>query len=166
MQNTPRLITDDGQSMGAPEITIVPAIGAHIAALKANLRAEDEAEIVRFGITVQKALWYSYRNSLTRKTALIDGVVAACWGVHGVFMGNTGVPWLITTSEVRRISPLLFARIYQQEVLSMLKMFRKLENYVDPAYTSAVRLLEIIDFKVSDPEMLKGVSVRKFTRMA
>lgn len=166
MHTIPRLIVDDGSGMSVPEVSIVPTVGAHIAALKANLRPEDEAEILRFGITVQKALWYSYRNSLVRKTALIDGVVAACWGIHGVFMGTTGVPWLITSPEVKRISPLRFARIYQQEVLSMLNMFSKLENYVDPAYTSAIRLLEIIDFEVGDPETLRGVSVRKFTRMA
>lgn len=152
--------------MSAPEITIVSTIGPHIAALKSNLRSEDEAEILRFGMSVQKALWYSYRQSLIRKTALIDGVIAACWGVHGVFMGNTGVPWLITTPEVKKISPLRFARIYQQEVLSMLNMFGKLENYVDPAYSSAIRMLEIIDFRVGEPEMLNGVLVRKFTRMA
>lgn len=147
-------------------IKIVPATAAHIAELKQNLRPEDATEILRFGVTIQHALWYSYRRSLVRKTALIDGAVAACWGCHGVFMGNTAVPWLMTTHEVKKVSPLRFARFYQHEVLQMLRMFPKLENYVDSEYSAAIRLLEIIGFKVNEPEMLQGASVRKFEMRA
>lgn len=145
---------DDGNTAAPPAVSIVPTIPAHINALKANLRPEDAAEILRFGITINKALWYSYKHSLIRKTAMIDGEVVACWGLHGTFLGNTGQPWLMTTPGVKKVSPLKFTRIYQQEVMEMLKIFPKLVNYVDSGYANAVRLLEIIGFVVEEPKKM------------
>lgn len=144
------VMKNDSYIVISPTVAIVPTVPWHINALKENLRAEDAAEILSFGVTVQKALWYSYKYSLVRKTALIDGEVAACWGCGGVFMGSTGQPWLITTPEVRKVSPLKFCRIYQQEVLVMLKLFPRLEHYVDLEYSSAVRLLKNTGFTVHD----------------
>lgn len=158
----PRLITDDNRVTTSPVVTIVPTVPAHIAALKKNLRQEDADEILRFGLSVQHALWYSYRRSLIRKTALVDGVVAAAWGVHGVFMGQKGQPWLLTSPEIKRVSALRVAREYQKEVLEMLNIFPVLENYVDSAYPAAIRLLEIVGFMVGEPEILHGALVRKF----
>ncbi len=164
MKQRPKLIMDEEHVVSRPVVSIVPTIPAHINALKANLRPEDAAEILRFGVTIQKALWYSYKHSLIRKSALIDGEVVACWGIHGTFMGNTGQPWLMTTPGVKKVSPLKFARIYQQEVMEMLKLFPRLVNYVDSEYASAIRLLEIIGFTVEEPQKMgtEGGLYRKF----
>ncbi len=162
MKGIPRLIMDDGHKSAAAIVTIVPTEPWHIGELKKNLRPEDAQEILRFGVSVQHALWYSYKHSLIRKTALIDGVVAAVWGVHGTFLGKTGVVWLLTSPDVKKISPLKFARIYQQEVLEMLTKFQKLENYVDSAYDSATRLLEIIGFELEEPEKIGTGMFRRF----
>jgi len=153
---------DDGKKSIIPIISVINTTPAHINYIKKNLRTEDEAEILRFGVTVPHALWYSYKHSLVRKTALIDGIVAACWGIHGNLLGNKAFPWLMTTPEVNRVSPLKFARIYQQEVVEMLTKFNKLENYVDPSYSAAVRLLEIIGFKVEKPEKVGSGMGSKF----
>lgn len=146
----------------APMVTIVDAIGPHTISLKDNLRTQDADEILRFGITVQHALWQSYKTSVIRKTALIDGRVAAMWGVAGVFMGRVGVPWLLTSPEVKKVSPLRFCRIYQIEVMNMLKLFPRLENYVAMEYTAAIRLLEIIGFTVESPQKLGNGMFCKF----
>lgn len=148
--------------MTAPVVSIVESIGPHTVSLKDRLRPQDAQEILRFGITVQHALWYSYRNSLIRKTALIDGTVAAMWGCNGIFMGRVGTPWLLTSPEVHKVSPLKFTRIYQQEVVKMLKMFPRLENYVDAEYSGAIRLLEIIGFTVEEPQKMGTGMYRKF----
>ncbi len=162
MISIPRLIMDDGHNIAIPSVSIVPATSSHISALKLNLRPEDAEEIVRFGVTIQKAVWYSYKHSLIRKTALINGIVAACWGCSGVFMGQVGIPWLMTTPEVKKVSPLRFARIYQQEVMEMLKIFPRLENSVDSEYDSAIRLLEIIGFTIENPQKIPNGMCRKF----
>ncbi len=159
------LIIEQSLEEITPVITIVPTTPSHIAELKSNLRPEDADEILRFGVTIQRALWYSYKHSLIKKTALIDGKVAACWGVTGTFMGKNGVPWLMTTSEVKRVSPLKFVRIYQEEVHSMLKLFTGLENYVDAEYSSAIRLLEIIGFTLEEPQKVGTGMYCKFWMM-
>lgn len=160
----PKLIIDDGCSMTVPLVSIVPTIPAHIGELKSNLRPEDAEEILRLGMTINHALWRSYRSSLICKTALIDDKVAAIWGVHGTFMGNIGTPWLMTSGEVSKVSPLKFARIYQDEIIKMLKMFQRLENYVDSDYSAAIRLLEIIGFTVDKGNKLSpaGNAYRRF----
>lgn len=159
---TPKLITENENRMAPPVVTIVTTAPSHIRKLKENLRPEDANEILRLGTTISKVLWYSYKNSVLSKTALIDGVVAACWGVGGIFLGKVGQPWLMTTPEIKRVSPLKFARVYQQEVIEMLRLFPKLENYVDAEYTAAVRLLEIIGFTINDPESIADAMYRKF----
>lgn len=150
------------QELVKPIVSIVPTTSSHIAYIKANLRPEDEAEILRFGVTVKHALWYSYKHSIVRRTALIDGVVVACWGMQGTLLGKTGIPWLMTTSGVKKVSPLKFARIYQSEVIEMLNIFNRLENYVDAEYTAAIRLLEIVGFALEDVTKIGNGMYRKF----
>lgn len=164
MVSIPRLVMDDGRSVDNYELNIVNTCPEHISALKKNLRVEDANEIMRFGISIKHALWYSYKQSIVRKTALINGSVAACWGVSGVFMGNVGRPWLMTTPEVNKVSALKFARVYQQEVYDMLNLFPKLENYVDAEYSSAIRLLDIVGFEIDVGRKISsyGNAYRKF----
>lgn len=133
-------------------VEIVDSLPSHVAQLKGNLRPEDIKEVLRLGVSVERALWRSYKESLIRKTALIDGRVAAMWGAKGGVMAKEGMVWLLTSPDVKKVSPLQFARIYQEQVYNMLKIFPILENYVDASYSSAIRLLEIIGFTVYEPE--------------
>lgn len=137
-----------------PEITIVQTTPEHLRALVPVLRESDRKEIVSFGISPEKALWRSYKGSVIKKTAFIDGKIAAVWGVHGSFMGTKGAPWLLTSEEVYKISPLKFARIYQKEVAEMQSLFPVLENYADASYNGAIRLLGIIGFDLGEPETM------------
>lgn len=152
---SPELIRQErkGGSM-APEITIVDARPEHVAALKGNLRSEDANEILRFGMSIQHALWRSYKNSVYRKTALVDGEIAAMWGACGVLLGNKAQVWLMTTPDVYKVFPLKFARIYQQEAHKMLHMFPLLENYALAEYDAAIRLLDICGFSIGEPESM------------
>ena len=136
----------------APEITIVDSIPEHVGILKSNLRNEDANEILRLGMTIQYSLWRGYRDSVYRKTALVDGVPAAMFGVLGTLLGNKAQIWLMTTPDVYKVSPLRFARTYQEEVHKMLKIFQRLENFVDVEYHAAIRLLDIIGFNIGEPE--------------
>ncbi|MFA7278768.1 MAG: phage protein Gp13 family protein [Sterolibacterium sp.] len=154
------------ETVGAETIlAIVEALPIHVGELKESLRTQDADEILRFGVTIDQALWSSYRRSVMRKTALINGKVAAIWGVGGPFLGNIGQPWLITSNEVHKVSPLKFARIYQQEVDNMLKLFPKLVNWVDNDYTAAIRVLDIVGFTIEEPEPMGkyNAQYRKFS---
>lgn len=145
-------------------VSIVDTLPHHLRELAANIRHEDEREILAFGLSPNKALWRSYKASIYTKTALIDGKVAGVWGVAGTFMGDVGEPWFITTHEIKKISPLRIARDYMREVQKMLEMFDKFENFVDARYDSAIRLLDIAGFTLYDASPLEenGYLFRKF----
>lgn len=160
--NALQLVSMNEDPVALPEIVIVPATPAHIRELSQTIREKDRAEIENYGFSCAKGLWRSYKQGLNNQTALINGKVAACWGVCGVYLGDVGQPWLLTSEEVYKISPLRFARIYQREVYAMLEVFSRLENYVCASYPEAIRLLSIIGFTIGEPEKLGNGNYRHF----
>lgn len=145
------------------KIVIVPTQPHHLRELGKNLRPEDEAEITAF-LKPSVTLWRSYKRSLITKTALLDNKVVACWGVAGVFMGELGQPWLLTSPLVYEIPAKQFVKVYQSEVESMFKIFNKLSNYVAPEYKAAIKLLKMTGFTVDEPLPFHGVLMCKFHR--
>lgn len=129
---------------------IIPAESKHIALLKERLRVNDAAEITGAGLSVQKALWRSYRGSIVAKTALVDGRVAAMWGCGGLALGKIGEPWLLTSSDVEALS-LDFARETRKEVAAMLEMFPRLQGVVAADYKQACAFLRFLGFRLSEP---------------
>lgn len=108
-------------------------------------------EALGLGLDPEKAVFFSYRGGLWRRTALINGRVAAMWGLAGTPMGLVGQPYLITSPVCQEISPIRFARVYREEVKTMKKLFPILENYVDASYEGAVRMLRIAGFELKGP---------------
>lgn len=153
-------MTDAPQA--TPEIVIVPTTAAHIRELMGTIREKDRLEIENFGWTHGKGLWRSYKQGLGNSCALIDGKVAAVWGVCGSYLGDTGQPYLLTSDQVYKVSPLRFAKIYQREVYKMLEHFSRLENWVCAGYPEAIRLLSIIGFTIGEPEKVGAGMYRKF----
>lgn len=143
---------EDVAPLAEPVIEIIASTSAHVRELMGTIRPDDRRELEAWGFTCGRGLWRSYKHGLMNHTATIDGKVAAMWGVGGIYMGTVGQPWLLTSLEVKKMSPLKFAKIYQREVKKMLKVFKYLENYVLSDYNEAVRLLQIVGFKIGDPE--------------
>lgn len=145
-------------------IEITPATEAHARELIRRLRAADRAEIMSGGLRPGRAVLASLRSSVWSRAALVDGEVAAIWGVGGSLLGGLGRPWLLTGTACERVSPLRFARIYRGQVVSMLTTFARLENFVDTEYTGAVRMLRLAGFSIDDPEPIgkNGALFRRF----
>lgn len=146
------------------KIQIVVSNLHHVMELSKTMNQEDKDEVTSLGMSPKKALFYSYKYSLLRRTALVEGQVAAMWGVFGVPMGVTGQPYLLTSPLVKSIKVKEFVSIYKNEVQQMKKLFPVLENYVDASYQGAVRMLKIAGFSL-EPVTLSGKSFYKF-RMA
>ena len=146
-----------------PNLMILPATLEHVRELGETMREADRREIEIFGISYRQGLWRSYKQGMMNRTAIIDGKVAAMWGVGGSYMSDIGQPWLLTSHAIHKISPLRFAREYQREVYEMLKIFDKLENWVDNDYEGAIRLLSIVGFTIGEPEKMGNGIYRKFT---
>jgi len=158
-----QLVASNETVKSMADVVMVPTTAAHIREIKKTIRDKDRAEIESFGISCAKGLWRSYKHGMGNQTAIINGHVAAIWGVGGCYIGNVGAPWLMTSKYIALISPLRFARLYQQEVYKMLNMFPYLENYVDASYEEAVRLLSIVGFTIGDPERIGNGVYKKFS---
>lgn len=160
-------ISNDNYEPYVPVVEILPTTAAHIRELQRTIREADRKEIENYGFSCAKGLWMSFKRGLGNNTALVDGRVAAIWGCAGCYLGSTGQPWLLTSPEVEKVSPLYFARLYQREIYKMLNLFPTLTNYVAADYEKAIRLLQIIGFEIGEPEILGfGGIYRKFTKKA
>lgn len=133
-------------------IEVVQATPAHVRSLCRTLREGDRKEITCAGLRPFRVILHSYRQSVIRKTALIDGEVAAMWGCAGTLLCDKGEPWLITGQAAVKLHPVKFAALYRKEVQAMLRIFPRLVNKVDADYNQAIRLLEIAGFKLGNPE--------------
>lgn len=147
------------------EIEVIDATHAHIRELAKNLRNDDRHEIESYGIPIYRGLRSSFRGSLICKAVLVDNKVAAIFGVGGTNFGDKGIPWLLTTPVCEQVSALKFCRIYQEELLKLLKLFKHLENFVSAEYYKSIKLLDNIGFTLSEPEPMgkNGAMFRKFS---
>lgn len=137
--------------MTSKSVRIVESSPWHVRDLGQNLREGDYREGLALGYKPANLLFYSYRQGLMRRTAFVDGQIAAMWGVAGIPMGLVGRPYLITSPACEEISPIRFVSIYRKEVVEMGKLFPLLENYVDSSYIKAVRMLELAGFTIDEP---------------
>lgn len=128
-------------------ITVVPCLPKHIIELRKNLREDDAREIRNFGLCIRRTLWRSFNETLEPKTVLVGDKVAGVFGCCGTVLGQVGQPWMLAT-PVADEYPLQFCLLYRQEVRKMLDNYPVLENIVDASYSKAIKLLEIIGFKV------------------
>lgn len=127
------------------------------------LRDQDRREIEITGYNVANALAASYQHALLKRTAFVDGEIAAMWGVCGIPLSMVGQPYLVTSQAVENVSPLTFARYYKREIPEMLRLFPVLENYVDADYDGAIRMLKIAGFTLDNPIQI-GPAKHQFYR--
>ena len=139
------------------------AIG-DVYALARSLRPGDRAEIISVGKDPRRVLRIALRRSLVPpKVALVDGEVAAMWGIGGDVLSESGEPWLMTGTACDRV-PISFLRIAKAELALMLALKPRLENYVAADYPKAIRLLEGLGFVIDAPEPIgpKRALFRRF----
>ncbi len=129
---------------------IVECTPSHIREIGPRLRAGDAREITCLGLSVRSVLWQTYRHGLMRRAVLVDGTIAAVWGVGGSALGGIGNPWLLTAPEIERIK-VSFVREARAEIAEMTRVFPKLENYVAAEYVKACRFLELLGFSLDAP---------------
>lgn len=132
-------------------IEILDSTAAHARELSQTMREQDRLEALRMGLDPRKAIFYVYRRAFFRKTVLVDGRVAAMYGIVGSPIQHVNYPYLMTSSEVQKVPPLVFTRVYLKAVKEMTTLASLLEGYVDFEYSEAIRLLRIAGFTLSKP---------------
>lgn len=143
-------------------INIVPTEKEHGSYILETLRPEDRKEIESAGNTPERAIFLTLKCAIYSKTALVYDKPAAIWGIAGNVLSDTGVPFLLTGTEVYKVSPMAFSRIYLRELSEMKQYFPRLENYVDSTYTGAVKMLKIAGFSLDEPFKAGDGSYQKF----
>ena len=147
-------------------IEIVPTVPAHLRELAGHMQDSTIEMAKKLGLTPRKALWRSFKQSLFCKTAIINGKVGAIWGVAGALFSEVGQPWLVMSPDVEEY-PMRVAFAYRREMREMQKMFPVLEDYVDETNHKAIRLLELMGFKLDKNEITLGDAVlRRAVRRA
>jgi hypothetical protein len=132
-------------------IVIRRATITDVDAVIARLHPSDAAEAAMVVKDLRRALRWAFAASLIPpKAALVDGDLAALWGLCRLAFPNTGEPWLMTGRAAGRV-PLAFARIARRELAAMLAVKPRLESCVAADNTKALRLLAALGFHSDEP---------------
>lgn len=129
----------------------MPAEVGHIYRLADTLRPGDRREVLALCSNVRRAIRDVFRGSFYRRTALVDGEVAAVWGMGGPLLSDTAQVWMLTTPAVERV-PVSYAKLARRGVLEMLAIKPRLEGLVAVDYPEAVGFLRLIGFTIHDPQ--------------
>lgn len=149
--------------MNDRRIRIAPSEIGDVYRLAAHLRENDRLEITGLDLDPTSVIRSSFRSAVLRRTAFVDGEIAAMWGLGGVMLSDDGAPWLMTAPAIERI-PVSFVRLARVEVSEMLAMRSHLSNVVMASYRSACRFLDVLGFHLDEPVPLgpHNVPFRKF----
>ena len=133
------------------DVLIRPTEPGDAARLSANLRPADLAECRAYGRTENTAaIESSVRRSLLCWTGLVDGELAAIFGVAPVdLLGGIGSPWMLGTPVLDRHSRVLVAAT-PYYINRMLDAFPHLINCVHTKNHTSVRWLRRIGFTLHE----------------
>ncbi len=102
-----------GYAISVPRVVVRKAELRDVYTLARGLRESDRAEQIALGKDPKRILRFSFRHSLSApEVCVIDGEVAAMWGLGGDILSDEGQPWLMTGPAVERI-PVSFVKIAQ-----------------------------------------------------
>lgn len=115
------------------------------------MRDQDVAECLACGINPRAAVTEGVTRSTWSLTALVDGEVAAIFGVAplGGVLDPRGVPWLLGTPLVPKYRRIL-ARHAAPYIRTMLRAYPHLVNHVHARNTVAVAWIKRMGFTVHD----------------
>jgi hypothetical protein len=135
-------------------IEIVDAKPVHVGLIARRLRPEDCVEIVALHGEPRKAIRRVFRGSPYRRAALVDGEIAALWGLYGTLLSTEAYVWLASTPDLSRVSAVKVVRTARKELAEMLQSREVLRGHVAADYTRARRFLELAGFREGETRPL------------
>lgn len=139
-----------------PLARVVPATRELAELLAPTMRAEDAAEVLASGgFAPLEALFEGLSRSEVAQALLLEGEVAAIWGVvplprRSLLGPQAGIVWLLTGTAVER-HQLAFLRLSRPAVAALLTRYALLTNCVDCRYAVALRWAAWLGFTLSPP---------------
>ncbi len=122
-------------------VQVVEARLEHVSELAGRLRETDLEALRIAGMTATQALELCYQRSVMRRTAFLDGEVAAMWGCRGTMLGGAGDAWLFASEAISRV-PRLALRMALGEMAAFRAVFNRMTGVVFAADPRACRFIE------------------------
>jgi hypothetical protein len=148
------------RSIAGDDVSILPSTASHLVELARNLRREDREVIALVG-QPQDVVRFNYQASFLSRTALLDGEVAAIWGLAAVAPQVANL-WLLTTPLIEHVSFPALVRLARREVDQMLRHRRRIIGIVATSHREAILLLEVLGFTIGSPTMINGAWFRHY----
>ena len=140
-----------------------------LAAVAANARPADVAEMAALGLSFDDALATSVARSDWTAVGIVDDEPVCVFGVApGSLLGGIGVPWMLGTRALdRRDVQVPFLRTSRRVVDAMLATYPRLSNIVDARNALAIRWLGWLGFEFDDLRIpVRGQVFRIFRKDA
>ena len=131
------------------KIDIVDGERFHCGQIARTLRAEHHLLLLRKNVNVHRELRKKFDASYYRRSAFIDGYLAAVWGVEGSPLSFTGQLWLALSQYALRY-PLAVLRQAKVEIEHVSRLQREIVTTVQPEDEAAHRLVVWLGFETAD----------------
>lgn len=129
-------------------VEIRRAVMADIPLVSEALRDAERKAVAETGRSVEEVVRYCFANSSRRRTALVDGEIAAMWGCGGPLLGTYGEPWLFATKAIER-APMTAVKVARRELDAMGRMFPVLSGILYRADARACRFAERMGLRIT-----------------
>lgn len=142
---------------------IRPATADDIAAIVANARPADVAEMTALGTSVEESLRGGLQCSDWTYTGLLDGVPVCMFGVAPFsILNGEGRPWMLAANGLEA-AQVPFLRACRPVVRAMRESYPRLVNIIDDRNVVAKRWLRWLGFSFDERTMpINGVPFRVF----
>jgi len=126
------------------------ATAEDISAVRANVRAENLAELEVVGLGLDEVLDWSLNNSVEALCGVIDGEPVCLFGVSCTEDPGIGCPWMVGSNAIDR-HRVAFLRASRAKVDEWLTHWPVMMNWVDARNTRGLRWLRFLGFEIQDP---------------
>jgi hypothetical protein len=148
------------------KVDIIPATGEHAEHIAWNVRDADREELwASSAMAPLPVMLKGIKHSEEPLTGTVDDTPVCMFGiVADSFIGNIGVPWMVGSNDLDNHA-VKFLRRNRAWITASMKIYDRLENYVDVRNTKAINWLGWLGFKFDDP-IPYGIFKRDFMRFS
>lgn len=131
------------------EVEIVDAKIRHCGQIARYLRVDHAAMLMRRDVPIHRELRRHFDASYYRRSAFVDGHLAAVWGCEGALISSSGFLWLALSQYALKF-PTAALRYAKREIDHLAKTKTELGTTLLPEDEAAQRLAVFLGFESRD----------------
>lgn len=121
----------------------------HVGSILRRMRVDHEAALRAMDVDMHSELWAKFQCSYYRRSAFIDGYLAAVWGVEGTSLSSEGLVWLVLSQYALKF-PVAVLRHAKAEIRHLARTKTRLVTTLVPDDDAAHRLVIFLGFQPAD----------------